>query len=91
LTGSDEPVIRFLEQDGEIFSFLEHVYELADRHIKKYLERGFTDLMFCFGCTGGQHRSIYAAQHTAQHIARKFGIKVQLIHREQNIEIMVNG
>ena len=86
LTGLDEPVIRFLEQDGEIFSFLETIYKLADSHIKRYMERGFTDLMFSFGCTGGQHRSVYAAQRTAEHIARKFGIKVHLIHREQETE-----
>ena len=86
LTGLDEPVIRFLEQDGEIFSFLENIYKLADSHVKRYMERGFTDLMFSFGCTGGKHRSVYAAQRTAEHIARKFGIEVHLIHREQKEE-----
>ena len=90
LTGLDEPVIRFLEQDGEIFSFLESIYKLADSHVKRYMERGFTDLMFSFGCTGGQHRSVYAAQRTAEHIARKFGIKVHLIHREQGMENFFN-
>jgi len=86
LTGLDEPVIRFLEQDGEILSFLDNVYKLADSHIKRYMERGFSDLMFSFGCTGGQHRSVYSAQRTAEHIARKFGVGVQLIHREQGLE-----
>jgi aminoglycoside/choline kinase family phosphotransferase len=90
LTGLDEPVIRFLEQDGEIFPFLENIYKLADSHIKRYMERGFTDLMFSFGCTGGQHRSVYAAQRTAEHIARKFGINVHLIHREQEIKNVFN-
>ena len=84
LTGLDEPVIRFLEQDGEILSFLENVYKLVDNHIKRYIERGFTDLILAFGCTGGQHRSVYAAQRTAEHIAQTFGIKVDLRHREQN-------
>ena len=59
LTGLDEPVIRFLEQDGEILTFLEHIYTLADTHTARYIERGFTSLMFSFGCTGGQHRSVY--------------------------------
>ncbi len=90
LTGLEEPVIRFLEQDGGILSFLENVYKLADNHVKRYIERGFTDLMFSFGCTGGQHRSVYAAQHTSEYIARKFGVKVHLIHREQNIENFFN-
>lgn len=86
LTGLDKPVIDFLENDGEITEFLSHVYALADAHVKRYLERGFTSLMICFGCTGGQHRSVYSAQHTAEHIHNKFGVKVELLHREQNIE-----
>ena len=86
LTGLDEPVIRFLEDDGEILTFLESVYKLADAHITRYLQRGFTNLMFAFGCTGGQHRSVYSAQHLAEHIHRKFGIEVHICHREQGIE-----
>lgn len=86
LTGLDKPVIDFLENDGEITEFLSHVYALADAHVKRYLERGFTSLMICFGCTGGQHRSVYSAQHTAEHIHNRFGVRVELLHREQNIE-----
>lgn len=85
LTGLDEPVIRFLEDDGEILTFLDSVYKLADAHVRRYIQRGFTSLMFCFGCTGGQHRSVYSAQHLAEHINKKFGIEVHIIHREQNI------
>ena len=86
LTGLDQPVIDFLEKDGEILTFLQHVYALADAHVARYIKRGFTSLMFCFGCTGGQHRSVYSAQHTAEYIHQKFGIKVEIIHREQKIE-----
>ena len=86
LTGLDKPVIDFLENDGEITEFLSHVYALTDAHVKRYLERGFTNLMICFGCTGGQHRSVYSAQHTAEHIHNHFGVRVELLHREQNIE-----
>ena len=85
LTGLDQPVIDFLEKDVEILSFLEHVFALADVHVARYIERGFTNLMFSFGCTGGQHRSVYSAQHLAEHIHSKFGITVILEHREQNI------
>ena len=85
LTGLDEPVIRFLEDDGEILTFLDSVYKLADAHVRRYIQRGFTNLMFCFGCTGGQHRSVYSAQHLAEHLHRKFGIEVRIIHREQGI------
>ena len=86
LTGLDEPVIRFLEDDGEILTFLESVYKLADAHVQRYIDRGFTDLMFSFGCTGGQHRSVYSAQHLAEHIHNKYGIEVHVCHHEQGIE-----
>lgn len=85
LTGLDEPVIRFLEDDGEILTFLESVYKLADAHVERYIQRGFTSLMFSFGCTGGQHRSVYSAQHLAEHIYNKYGIEVRVQHREQHI------
>ena len=86
LTGLDAPVIRFLEDDGEILTFLDSVYKLADAHVQRYIDRGFTDLMFSFGCTGGQHRSVYSAQHLAEHLHEKFGIEVHVCHREQGIE-----
>lgn len=86
LTGLDQPVIDFLEEDGEIVTFLEHVYALADTHVTRYIERGFTSLMFSFGCTGGQHRSVYSAQHLAEYLHQKFGVEVRLVHREQGIE-----
>jgi len=85
LTGLDEPVIRFLEDDGEILTFLDSVYKLADAHVRRYIQRGFTSLMFSFGCTGGQHRSVYSAQHLAEHLHAKFGIEVHVHHREQDI------
>ena len=85
LTGLDEPVIRFLEDDGEILTFLESVYRLADAHVRRYIQRGFTSLMFSFGCTGGQHRSVYSAQHLGEHIHRIFGVEVHICHREQGI------
>ena len=82
---SGNGVIRFLEDDGEILTFLDSVYKLADAHVRRYIQRGFTSLMFCFGCTGGQHRSVYSAQHLAEHIHEKFGIEVRICHREQHI------
>lgn len=85
-TGLDPEVIRFLEEDGGVTRFLSHVYELADAHVKRYIERKFTHLMFSFGCTGGQHRSVYCAQHLAEHIAKKFNVRVVLYHREQDIQ-----
>ena len=86
LTGRDEPVVRFLEDDGEILAFLDHVYALVDASVRQYLKRGFTSLCVSFGCTGGQHRSVYAAQHLARHLNDTFGVHVELWHREQGIK-----
>ncbi|MBO7591774.1 MAG: phosphotransferase [Bacteroidaceae bacterium] len=85
LTGLDKPVIDFLEADGEILTFLDSVYRLVDFHVARFKERGFTNMQISFGCTGGRHRSVYCAQHVAEHIHEKFGVEVHLCHREQNI------
>ena len=84
-TGLDKPVIEFLEQDGEILDFLAHVYPIVDHHVTRFLERGFTHLQVSFGCTGGQHRSVYSAESLARHLRETFGdrIRVDLCHREQ--------
>lgn len=90
LTGRDEAVIRFLEDDGEILTFLDHVYGVVDPHVETFAGRGFTDLMVSFGCTGGQHRSVYCAEHLACHLAEKYpDVRVLLIHREQNIDTVL--
>ena len=86
LTGLDKPVIDFLEEDGEILTFLDHVYSLVDAHVERFLERGFTHLQVSFGCTGGQHRSAYSAQHLAEHLVAKYPVRVHLIHRERGID-----
>ena len=85
-TGLDKEVIKFLEDDGEITTFLDHCRALVDASVRRYIDRGFSNLMVCFGCTGGQHRSVYCAQHMAEHIHSLFNVKVELFHREQNIE-----
>jgi len=85
-TGLDESVIQFLEEDGEILTLLNNAYTMVDASVKRYKDRGFTNLMVSFGCTGGQHRSVYSAQKMAEHINREFGVEVHLIHREQNKE-----
>lgn len=87
ITGLDGPVIEFLERKGEILTFLDHCFGLVDPSVDCYDRRGFTSLSVNFGCTGGQHRSVYGAQKMAEHIKAKFPhVKVHLIHREQNID-----
>ena len=85
LTGLDQPVIDFLEADGEILTFLESVYKLVDFHVARFMQRGFTHLQLSFGCTGGRHRSVYSAQHVAEHLHEKYGVEVHICHREQGI------
>jgi len=91
LTGMDVPVIRFLEDDGEITGFLSHVYGVVDPHVETFIARGFDSLMVSFGCTGGQHRSVYCAEHLAKHLIEKYsGIEVRLVHREQGVDKYMN-
>ena len=85
-TGLDQPVIDFLETDGEILTFLSHVDALVDHQVERFIERGFTHLQVAFGCTGGQHRSVYCAEHVAKRLKEKYDVHVHLIHRERGIE-----
>lgn len=85
-TGLDAEVIKFLEDDGEITTFLSSVYALVDAHVARFIERKFAHLQVCFGCTGGQHRSVYSAEHLAKHLSGKFDVKVRIIHRELDIK-----
>jgi aminoglycoside/choline kinase family phosphotransferase len=85
-TGLDKEVADFMEAEGGVQKFLTKVYSLADTHVQRYIERKFTHLMFSFGCTGGQHRSVYCAQHLARHLASKFNIRIHVYHREQGLE-----
>jgi len=90
LTGLDQPVIDFLEKDGEILTFLDSVDKLIDHHVERFIERDFTHLQVSFGCTGGQHRSVYCAEHLAHHLHEKYGVKIHLIHRERGIDRTIN-
>lgn len=85
-TGLDKEVIKFLEDDGGVEKFLNNVYDLVDNHVKCFIERKFTHLQVCFGCTGGQHRSVYCAEHLARHLSGRFDIKITVTHRELDIE-----
>ena len=87
LTGKDSQVIEFLEKTDEATDFVRNCVSLVSPSIERYLKRGFTSLQVGFGCTGGQHRSVYCAQRFAHEIKRKFSeIKVVLIHREQGLQ-----
>ena len=87
VTGMDAPVIEYFARHNEAMEhFLEGVYRLADQHIENYLERGFKDLQFSFGCTGGQHRSVFCAEQLSRHIREKYNLRVTLCHREQGVK-----
>ncbi len=87
LTGLDEAVSGYLDGNEQMQNFLQHAYALADGAVERYLARGFSHLMVNFGCTGGQHRSVYSAQHMAEHLHQKFPeAEVVITHREQKIK-----
>jgi RNase adaptor protein for sRNA GlmZ degradation len=76
-------VQEFLEQKSEIGLFLNAVKILVDQSVKVYLERDFTNLSVSFGCTGGQHRSVYSAEKIATYLQNNYPVNVVLVHREQ--------
>ena len=91
LTGMDEPVIKFLETESNIAEFLENAYSLVDNMVETYKKRGFTHVQVCCGCTGGQHRSVYSAEHIARHVAEKFGVRVVVTHKMQGVHYVIEA
>jgi RNase adaptor protein for sRNA GlmZ degradation len=91
LTGMDEPVIKFLESESDIAGFLENAYAMVDNMVDTYMKRGFTHIQVCCGCTGGQHRSVYSAEHIARHVADKFGVRVVVSHRMLNRRYVIES
>lgn len=80
LSGKDAPVIEYLDQQESAHQFLAHVTALVDASVKNYQTRGFANLMVSFGCTGGQHRSVYLAEHLASDLRAKAGVEVVVRH-----------
>jgi len=83
LCGKDKPVMDFLEQRTRMNAFLNSVWDLIDITVEDYLKRGFRHLMINFGCTGGQHRSVYAAEQTARHLRNKYKLQIDLTHTNE--------
>jgi aminoglycoside/choline kinase family phosphotransferase len=82
LTGRDAPVIEYLEQLDDVHQYLSNAESLVDATVAAYQRRGFSDLMVSFGCTGGQHRSVYLAEQMATHLRGVPGVDVILQHVE---------
>jgi aminoglycoside/choline kinase family phosphotransferase len=82
LTGKDAPVIDYLNRQGSVHQFLSAVLSLVDRSVSSYQSRGFKNLMVSFGCTGGQHRSVYFAEQLAKHLRGSNGVEVVVRHIE---------
>jgi len=82
LTGKNPEVIEFFRKNSQIDQFLEHIIAVVDFNIQTYLDRGFTHLMVNFGCTGGQHRSVYCAENFARIVREKYPVEVQVTHQQ---------
>lgn len=80
LTGNDELVRQFLERETRMPDFMNHVYALVSINIDDYIERGFEQLSVSFGCTGGQHRSVYAANQLAAYLRTRYALDVTVTH-----------
>ena len=79
-TGLDGDVISFLEKKESMRNFLHSVYSIVDKAVSKYIERDFKNLMINFGCTGGQHRSVYCAENLTRRLKENFDVNIQLNH-----------
>ena len=90
LTGRDKEVQEFLMYQTEMPSFLQHVYSMVDITVSDYLKRDFESLQVNFGCTGGQHRSVFAAESLANHLTQKFGCNVKVSHVVQEAKNWIN-
>lgn len=86
LTGKDKPVIDFLETQSQVKEFLEAIYKVIDINIQNYLERDFEHLQINFGCTGGQHRSVYCAEQTAKYVQQKYNLQATVKHIERELQ-----
>jgi hypothetical protein len=83
LSGQDKSVKDFLEQQTDMPHFLNSVFNMIDISVTDYIRRGFESLVINFGCTGGQHRSVYAAEALARHLKNKFRVNIKLTHTNQ--------
>ena len=83
-TGKDQPVIEFLQKEPEVEDFIQNAAKMVLNSVRRYQQRGFANLQVNFGCTGGQHRSVYCAEQTAKIIAEQAGCKVKVHHLEQD-------
>ncbi|RYF88220.1 MAG: ATP-binding protein [Chitinophagaceae bacterium] len=90
LTGRDKPVQDFLEQRSKMTEFLNSIFTIVDISVEDYIKRGFSDLQVSFGCTGGQHRSVFAADSLARHLRNKFKVKIELNHMVQDAKNWIN-
>ena len=84
LSGKDDAVIQYLEQDKEVLAFLDASLKMVEPAVDNYSRRGFTSLAVCYGCTGGQHRSVYCAEQLARKLRKKPGVHVILQHFEED-------
>lgn len=88
--GRDRAVMEFLERQTRMQTFLNSVFDMVDISVEEYIKRGFSNLAVNFGCTGGQHRSVYAADALARHLRNKYKVKIELHHREQEEKNWIN-
>jgi aminoglycoside/choline kinase family phosphotransferase len=82
-SGKDDVIISYLENETDVMDFVDSTATLVEKSVEAYLKRGFTSLMVCYGCTGGQHRSVYSAERLAQRLLKKYDVSVDVQHTEE--------
>lgn len=83
LTGKDQPVIDYLNAEPDVHEFIADAIKMVEKSVTRYQQRGFSNLMVNFGCTGGRHRSVFCAEAIAKHLIANFDVQIELHHLEQ--------
>ncbi len=91
ITGRDRPVIEYLERQTRMQEFLNTAFDMVDISVEEYIKRGFSSLSISFGCTGGQHRSVYAADALARHLKNKYQVNMEVKHLVQEEKNWINS
>jgi hypothetical protein len=83
--GRDQVIIDYLKKEPEVDAFLNHTFALVDQSVRNYISRGFLNLSVSYGCTGGQHRSVYCAEALSKYLQSKYNITVRLVHSSEKM------
>jgi UPF0042 nucleotide-binding protein len=82
LKGDDPRIENFINQDGALDAFYQHLFPMLDFLLPQYLEEGKAHLVVAIGCTGGRHRSVAIARDVAERYRTVEEYLIEVVHRD---------